>query len=114
MSIHAYLHVPSFLQVGTNGIFSFARRFYFHSPEPFPGASSSSYLVAPFWSDNDISNGVGQVSYEIHPYRTEAVIWTSKFITEQRQTDFSGSWMLVAEWKNVPEFGSTTTSVSHS
>ena len=99
-------------QVSTNGILSFGQAFTFHYPEHFPGSSSSSYLVAPFWADNDITNGQGQVSYEVHDIPTEGMEWVGTFVSQQEQTSFSPSWMMVAEWKEVPQFGGLLEDVS--
>ena len=92
------------LQVSTNGIISFARPFPYHSPHLFPGTSFYNFLVAPFWTDNDISRGVGEVSYWVHNNRTESLTFVSTYISQQQQVNFSGTWMLVAEWRNVSEY----------
>jgi len=72
-----------------------------------------SFLVTPFWSDNDISKGFGQVSYEVHSFQSDAMAWVSTFISQQQQVDFTGSWMLIAEWKNVPQYLGPSTKVNH-
>ena len=90
--------------MSTNGIISFSRPFPYHSPHLFPGSSFYSFLVAPFWTDNDISNGVGLVSYQVHDGTTESLNWVSSFISQRQQIRFNGNWMLVAEWRNVPKY----------
>ena len=88
-----------------NGIISFGRPFPSHSPNLFPGTSFYNYLVSPFWSDNDITNNVGEVSYQIYnESQSEALTFISTYINQQQQVQFTGTWMLVAEWKNVPEY----------
>ena len=69
--------------------------------------------MAPFWADNDITSGQGQVSYEVHDIPTEGMEWVGTFVSQQVQTSFSPSWMMVAEWKEVPEFGSLLEDVSN-
>ena len=92
------------IQVSTNGIISFSRAFPYHSPHFFPGTSFYNFLVAPFWTDNDISSGIGSVSYQVHDSATESLTWVSSFITQNHQIRFNGNWMLVAEWRNVPQY----------
>ena len=92
------------MQVSTNGIISFSRPFPYHSPHLFPGSSFYQFLVAPFWTDNDISNGVGSVFYQVHDIMTESLNWVSSFISQRQQVRFNGNWMLVAEWRNVPKY----------
>ena len=60
--------------------------------------------MAPYWADTDITGGVGEVSYHIHTSQTESLTWVSTYISQQEQIDFTGTWMLIAEWKNVPEY----------
>lgn len=94
-----------FPQVSTNGILSFGRPFPQHSPHFFSEASFYDYLVAPFWSDNDITGGVGEVSYQVHEdNQSESLSWISTYISQQQQINFNGNWMLIAEWTNVPEY----------
>ena len=92
---------------------SFGRPFPYHSPNLFPGTSFYNYLVAPFWTDADITNGVGKVSYQVHDNnQSESLSWVSTYISQQQQINFSGTWMLVAEWKDVPEYNGATSIVS--
>ena len=84
---------------------SFGRPFPQHSPHLFPETSFYNYLVAPFWTDNDITRGVGEVSYQVYEdSEMESLSWVSTYISQQQQADFRATWMLVAEWRNVPEY----------
>ena len=85
---------------------SFGRPVISPASGPFPTDSPDifwSYIAAPFWSDvNTTVNGT--ISWEIHRTIESPVILSdvsnlirSKFI----QTPFSGTWMLVATWRNV-------------
>ena len=67
----------------------------------------SYFLVAPFFTDIDISQGVGQIDYEIHTEITSLSLLSevSLLINEHVQTDFNGEWLLVATWDNVPPYG---------
>ena len=49
----------------------------------------------------------GSVSYEIHTNKTSLSLLNkvSKFIRHREQNQFSGAWMLVAEWNRLPKPG---------
>ena len=100
----------SLFQVSTNGFFSFDREVSFTNPQLFSPSFSDAALVAPFWADNDISNRVGAISYEVHSSGSP-ISRVSTFISQQQQVQFSGSWMLLAEWNNVPQFNGSTDDV---
>lgn len=98
-------------QVITNGFLIFGVPDIDSSPSLFP--SELSFAVAPFWADVDISNGVGEIRYEVHNASSDPVIAeVSAFVSQQQQTVFQGEWLLVAEWRDVPEFGENTSLVS--
>ena len=101
-----YIHVRIYPQVGTNGYLSFDKVFTDYEPFEFPGLGSLS-LVAPFFCDIDISDGTGVISYEVHALRHSPtrLAFVSTIVNEEFGTEFEGTWMLVAEWKNVPAFG---------
>ena len=92
-------------QVGTNGYFTFEEEFTEYVLFLFVGNTRDS-LVAPFFSDIDISNGVGRIDYEIHTNNTSQSILSSvnSIINRQTQTGFNGRWLLVATWDDVPQF----------
>ena len=93
-------------QVGTNGIFSFSEPFYSASPTPFPGGAPGAYIVAPYWDDVDLRRA-GNLSYEVHsrrennPESNQLLEEVSGFVEDSIRQSFQGSWMLVAEWKEV-------------
>ena len=95
----------NYTQVGTNGYFTFDG-FTGYSPFIFNENTTQS-LVAPFFTDIDISEGVGQIDYEIHTLTTSQSILSevNSLINEHTQTEFNGEWLLVATWDNVPPFG---------
>ena len=95
--------LKSSFQVSSNGFFSFGGAVPYTTPQLFSSTFSDAYLVAPYWASNDISNRVGNISYEVHS-STDYVIQVSTFISQQQQVQFNGSWMLLAEWNNVPQF----------
>ncbi len=104
---HAHIHTHTHVQVGTNGIISFGAPFQHWSPNPFPTTdywTRTSYVVAPYWSDVD-TRMEGTVCYEYHEADliedTTTIDRVSTFIRENTGTDFSGLWMLVAEWNSV-------------
>ena len=60
--------------------------------------------MAPFFTDIDISTGIGQIDYEIHTKRTsESILSLVNLVIND--TDFNGEWLLAATWDDVPPFG---------
>jgi hypothetical protein len=95
------------MQVATNGYFSFGqKRTSLETPAPFSGSDTLEYIVAPYWSDIN-TRSVGSVSYEIHTNQTSLSLLhkVSKYIREKEENQFSGTWMLVAEWNSVSRPG---------
>ena len=99
--------------MSTNGAISFGTGWLFWYPQPFPTNSfftRNSYVVAPFWSDNDIRMN-GSIRYEVHARvagpmtrSTQLLDQVSVFIINQRNLtagSFQGQWMLVVEWNEV-------------
>ena len=101
------------MQVSTNGYFSFGANTAYDKPELFPEYSPSSYLVAPFWAQNDISHRVGHVAYEVHDSESSQTYLSlvSTFISGHQQVRFNGTWMLLAEWNSVPQLDGSLTNV---
>ena len=62
-------------------------------------------MVAPFFSANEPTSGL--VSYEIHYGTTSRDIlsFVSSIINEHRDIFFNATWLLVATWENVTQFG---------
>ena len=76
------------------------------APKPFSElASGTTSFTTPYWVDNDPSQG-GSVSYEVHTGSSPLLSQVSDYISSSQSVEFSGTWMLVAYWLNVPEFGS--------
>ena len=94
------------LQVSTDGYLSFGRPITC-CPSLTSDSSNSDYIVAPFEADTNIASGRGQVSYEVHTNSTSPAQLSrvNSFIRQQKQSSFAGTWMLVAEWKDVPQSG---------
>ena len=95
-----------FIQVETNGMISFSEPIYRSSTEPFPDGAPGVYVVAPYWDDVDIRL-TGNISYEVHsrstnnPRSDQLLDDVSGFVENSTGQSFQGSWMLVAEWKEV-------------
>ena len=95
-------------QVSENGAVSFDREWLFDKPEPFPTNSrtvQNRYVVAPFWSDNDIRRA-GTVRYVLIENGTsitgdELLETANAFIQREHQVNFTGKVMLVAQWDHV-------------
>ena len=62
--------------------------------------------MAPYWDDVDIRLA-GNISYEVHsrsgdnPGSNQLLDEVSSFVEDSTGQSFQGSWMLVAEWKEV-------------
>lgn len=85
---------------------SFDKVFTDYESFEFPGRGSVT-LVAPFFSDIDISDGTGVISYEVHALRHSQTLISefNTIINDEFGTEFEGTWLLLAEWKKVPQFG---------
>ena len=96
------------LQVTTDGYFSFGRPVAC-CPDLSLSSTVSNYIVAPFGSNTNIASGTGSVSYEVHNMTTSPGLLSkvNKHIQRSEQVRFAGTWMLVAEWNDVPQSGQT-------
>ena len=96
------------LQVSTNGVFSFEEEFPHYSPSVFPtnAATYNSYVIAPYWVDNDARLN-GQVSWEMYETgessATDDVIdRVNTFINmNTNETGFIGNFMFVGFWEEM-------------
>lgn len=88
----------------------------YNTPQLFTSSFPPAHLVAPYWANNDISNRVGSISYEVHGSGISAtyINLVSTFISQQQQVRFNGNWMLLAEWNGVPQFSGSVAVVSKS
>ena len=86
----------------------------YDKPILFSEYSPSSYLVAPFWAQNDISHRVGHVAYEVHNAENSQAYLNliSTFISGHQHIRFNGTWMLVVEWNSVPQLQGSVSLVS--
>ena len=91
------------IQVGTNGYFTFTG---YTGWIPFLFDGNTLPLVAPFFADIDISNGVGQINYEVHTddISDSLLSQVNSLISDHAGTEFNGRWMLVATWDQVPPY----------
>lgn len=109
-------------QVNENGIISFDGSFHNPYPQLFPVDGSNSFVIAPYWSDNDIRRD-GEVRYVTYSQSNSmSDIFSGSAITssdEQGQTlldkvnafvqarqseiedRFVGNWLLVVHWDHV-------------
>lgn len=96
----------------TDGYFSFGRAATC-CPSIAINNSNSDYIVAPFEADTNIGSGQGSVAYEVHnsSINSHPLSRVNTFIRQQMQNKFVGNWMLVAEWRNVPQSGQANTIV---
>ena len=68
------------------------------------------YVVAPFWADIDTTYG-GHVLYQTYTTGSYELRQVSCFVSNMMRVAFSGSWMLVAEWEDVPLDGQPNSTV---
>ena len=90
--------------MATNGYISFGQRLTsLQNPNLFNASDDLEYLVAPYWTDITTRSS-GSVSYVVLTNETSLSLLqrVSKYIQQEEQNSFSGTWMLVAEWRNVP------------
>ena len=96
------------LQVGTNGIVSFGKPFYFWWPHYFPGYFwvRQRSVVAPFWADVDIRKD-GMVWYRVYTDENDIVLKMASRDVQMFVKDFEtfeARWVLVATWDKVPNY----------
>ena len=99
--IHSTYVFFLFCQINTNGLISFGNSFTRFNPGLFPIIFR--YLVAPFWSDVDISR-TGSIRYQVYSNGNRETEIVSQFISEENFI-FTAEWMLIVEWNRVPQFG---------
>ena len=101
-----------YLQVHTNGYFTFDG---YDDYSPYDFGTENRSLVAPFFSDIDISSGRGQIRYEIHTEATSMEILSkvNQLIQNCTGKHFRGNWLLVATWEDTPWYGETIVSALH-
>ncbi len=96
-----------------NGVISIGTsHFNFFSPNHFPttfSAISASNVLAPYWNDHDLRSNNSAINYnaysiEMGPEAISKINMISTLISNQRAMNFSGIWMLVAEWDNVQSY----------
>ena len=95
-------------QVSKHGFFSFGSAYTSSYQYKFSSTSSPNYIVAPFSSYIDIYT-TGRVIYQTFTRGT--LEYVSYFIRRQMGNSFSGTWMLVAYWDSVPEYGQSSSIV---
>ena len=74
-----------------------------------PSEGSQAYLIAPLWSDVDVvGTSGGRIFYQIFTDDSESgqLDRVSQFIFHQysSRVTFTGKWMIVVEWNNVPPY----------
>lgn len=79
------------------------------SPELLP--VNNEYLIAPFWADVDIENGVGNIRYQVYTSGSTEIDAINSFISSEEGFNFTACWMLIAEWDHVSTFGGSASQV---
>ena len=68
--------------------------------------------MAPFWADVDIRGGVGNISYQVYSTGSPPLDTVNTIISDEENITFTGHWMIVAEWDEVPPYPYSTSLVS--
>ena len=93
----------SLLQVTSDGVITIGEEAIECCPIRFDRIQvGASAFVAPYWIDNDPSTQ-GSVSYKVYAQGSPSLELVSDFISSDLSIEFSGVWMLVAFWQDVPE-----------
>ena len=110
--------VVLWLQVISNGVifFDMAIEGFFPSEDTNFARIHEEYpditpFLAPYWIDNDPSVA-GLVSYEVFTGDSTQLNEVSEFISQSQCVQFTGTWMLVAEWDDVPPFSTDNETVN--
>ena len=75
----------------------------------YPHPINSLYLVAPFWANVDIEEG--GVSYQVYSTGSPLLDIVNTIISDEENINFTGHWMVVAEWNAVSAFNSSRNKV---
>ena len=75
--------------------------------------SKSIQILSVFLSDHD-ARTQGEIRYRVYnePLAPEVKDASAFLRNKGFSTDFEGSWMMVAEWRDVPQFGTDFNRVS--
>ena len=98
------------LQISTNGYFSLGTTPSEASLTRFSSSQSHS-IIAPFAADIDTKYN-GYVPYYIFTTGTSYIETVDSYIRSELGVSFYGTWMLVAEWRDVAQYGGSSHTVS--
>ena len=99
------------MQVSNNGYFSFGDK-PGNTPNSIP-TSRSGYVVAPYAANIEDTTHVGTVQFadfDAYVSSSSAMGNVSDFVQSQTGDSFSGTRMMVAEWREVPQKNRSTVS----
>ena len=97
------------LQVTTNGVIFFGTGTAAFGLTEFSSLDpTTNPFVAPYWLENDASEQ-GMVVYEVLDGTSDRLDEVNNFISSSENVEFSGTWALVAQWLEVPQFGADDT-----
>lgn len=77
----------------------------------FPESPIYNYIVAPYWVNFDTRQS-GQISYEVHTTLTATMSVVNNYIQKEADVNFTGSWMMIGNFKEAPQDGSAENKVS--
>ena len=102
----------SVCQVISNGFISFGHPYPAYVPLLFPIYKNVS-VVAPFWSDVDLTGGVGNVYYHVYTDAESRLMFRANKELSRLTEDFNTTWLLVATWDRVPGYHRSLTQVNN-
>ena len=86
---------------------SFGGNFSNYSPQRFPYGYYP--LIAPYWTDIDLSSDVGNVMHSVYTNESESdyIELVNEFLANTETNDFIATSMLVAQWIDVCPYGNS-------
>ena len=68
-------------------------------------------LIAVFLSDHD-ARFSGSIRYKTYDSDSKNLDTVSRFVQSRQNVTFKGTWMIIAEWRDVPQYRSSINEVS--
>ena len=86
---------------------SFGSRFSEYIPQRFPYGSYP--LIAPYWTDIDLTDGVGRVMYTVYTSErgSDYIELVNEFLANTETDYFTATSILVAQWMDVCPYGNS-------
>ena len=89
--------------MNTDGIISFTKPFTYSNPKPFPIDNAD--VIAPYWSDFDITQSGNIYFKETVDAQALKTISAEVGKFDTRMNKFTPHWAFIATWENVQRYG---------